>query len=273
MIDTFKIKQDIVECCRRVYHKGYVAANDGNLSVRADANRIICTPTGRSKGFLRVEELVEIDLEGHVIEGDLRPSTEILMHLAVYRSRPDTHAVVHAHPVYATGFATAQIPLDKCVTAEIITTLGSIPLARYGTPSTSELSDAVVDALQNADACLMANHGVVTCGKDIYDAYYKLERVEHYAQIIFVAKLLGGEKILEPKDVKKLEAIRSTYGTQDARNPGCIPCNENCVGEDCSLFEKRQLTMKDEETILDRALHNGSLKDVIRQVIHEKYTS
>ncbi|MBX7152259.1 class II aldolase/adducin family protein [bacterium] len=268
MTDELQIKQDILECGRRLYDKRMVAANDGNISVRLSDNEIIATPTGRSKGFMLVDELVKIDLQGRVIEGSHRPSTEILMHLAIYNARPDAKAVVHAHPVYATGFATANLPLDQCVAAEIVTTLGSIPLARYGTPSTHELSDAVVDVMKTADACLMANHGVVTCGKNIFDAYYKLERVEHYANIIFVARMLGGEKILTREDVVKLDAIRSTYGTQTDINPGCRVCEDSCVGNDCSCYEKKDETVM--RSLLQAVINPASgEEDLIRSVIEK----
>jgi len=243
------IRRDIIECCRRIYQKGYVAANDGNLSVRVAPDRIICTPRGRNKGSLGVDDLVEIDSHGHVLEGNSQPSTEMPMHLAIYAARHDATAVVHAHPIYATGFATAGQDLSGCVAPEIVTTLGSIPLARYGTPSTDELPRAVVEQMRVADACLMANHGVVTCGKDVFDAYYKLERVEHYAHILFVSRILGGEQRLTREQVDRLDDIRQTYGTQDVPNPGCTACGEECLGPACSLYEKRE-TSDDMEHIV-----------------------
>jgi L-fuculose-phosphate aldolase len=239
------IRRDIVDCCRRVYQKGYVASNDGNLSVRVGPDHVICTPRGRNKGSLQPDDLVDINMQGIVLNGNGLPSTEIPMHLAIYNTRNDAAAVVHAHPIYATGFATSGMDLSGCVAPEIITTLGSIPLAAYGTPSTEELPRTVVDVMQNADACLMANHGVVTCGKDIFDAYYKLERVEHYAHILFVSRMLGGERLLTREQVGKLDNIRQTYGTQNAPNPGCIACGEECLGPSCSLYEKKQAMADD----------------------------
>lgn len=273
MTEELRIKQDILECGRRLYDKGMVAANDGNISVRLNDNEILSTPTGRSKGFMQIDELVKIDWQGRIIEGSHRPSTEMLMHLAIYQARPDVQAVVHAHPVYATGFATANLALDQCVAAEIITTIGSIPLARYGTPSTHELSDAVVEVMKNADACLMTNHGVVTCGKNVFDAYYKLERVEHYAHIIFVSRLLGGEKLLTRADVEKLNAIRSTYGTQSDANPGCRVCEDSCVGSDCSCYEKKDdAAMRSllQDALSDHTDENNLIRSVIEKIIRER---
>lgn len=230
------IKKELVDCCQRVYAKGYVAANDGNLSVRLDTGAILATPTGMSKGSVTEADLVVVDREGRVVEGTRSPSTELQMHRRIYDIRPDVMAVVHAHPVYATGFATANIPLDRCVLAEIVTTLGSVPLASYGTPSTSELPDSISEVLRTANACLLANHGVVTCGNDIFDAYYKMERVEHYAHIIFIARMLGGEKTLTATQVHRLRGLRSTYGTESSPDPGCTVCDKDCVGDDCTSY-------------------------------------
>lgn len=260
MNEEFQIRLDIVECGRRIYARNYVASNDGNISVRV-GDRIIATPTGISKGFMRAEDMVVLDMQGRVIEGACKPSTEIKMHLAIYEERKDVNSVVHAHPVHATGFATAQIELKDCVLAEIVTTLGSIPLAPYATPSTTELPDSVRPIIRHADACLLANHGVVTCGRDVYDAYYKLERVEHYAHILFVAKSLGGAKILSPQQVHKLETIRATYGTSDAHNPGCIACHGACIGSDCTLYETQQR---------DQSASDLHVEETVRAIISAK---
>jgi L-fuculose-phosphate aldolase len=224
-----QIRQQLVEIGRRMYEKSFVAANDGNLSFRLPDGQIITTPTGVSKGFMSPEQMVVVDIDGNVSSGG-KPSTELLMHLFFYREREDVRAVVHAHPIYATGFATSGLSFDQCVSPEIIATLGSIPLAKYGTPSTNELPETLRPFVHSHDAILLANHGVVTVGKDLYEAYYKLERIEHYAHIIFVARLLGGERPLSKEDVEKLQTTRATYG-QTGLNPGCV------IGEDASSDE------------------------------------
>lgn len=239
-MNEFQTRENVIECGRRLYNKGFVAANDGNISVKISNHEILATPTGQSKGFLRTDDLVTLDIAGHVVGGGNKPSTEIQMHLAVYEERSEIRAVVHAHPPYATGFATANIPMDSCVLAEIVTTLGSIPIAPYATPSTMELADSIRNYIQHSDAVLLANHGVVTCGKDVFDAYYKMERVEHYAHILFVAKMLGGERVLGREEVEKLWQIRSTYGTLGNVSPGCITCGGDCIGGDCSLYERKK---------------------------------
>jgi len=225
------LRQTILDIGRRMYDKNFVAANDGNISVRLDNARILATPTGISKGFMTSEELVITDMKGNCLSPG-RPSSELPMHLFILNERPDVNAVVHAHPPYATGFATAGIALDKCVLAEVIVTIGSVPLAAYGTPSTQELPDSLKPYIHSHDAFLMANHGVVTVGKDLLDAYFKLERVEHSAKIIYLAKVLGGETILPAEAVKKLYDIRETYGIE-ALNPGCYACHDECIGDAC----------------------------------------
>ena len=232
-----QVRQQLVELGRRMYEKSFVAANDGNLSYRLSDDHIITTPTGVSKGFMSPEQMVVVDMDGNVLSGG-KPSTELLMHLFFYRERPDVRAVVHAHPIYATGFATAGLSFEQCVSPEIIATLGSIPLAKYGTPSTKELPETLRPYVYTCDAFLLANHGVVTVGKDIDDAYNKLERIEHYAHIIFVARLLGGERPLSKEDVEKLQAIRATYG-QTGLNPGCAICEDECIGEGCLNYAEK----------------------------------
>src|SRR5262245_45444481 len=153
-----QLRADIVEVGRRLWERGYVASNDGNISVRLDATRLITTPAGVSKGFMTAEMMVVTDFDGNKIAGDRKASSELKMHLQVYRDRPDANAVVHAHPPTATGFAVAGIPLDRAVLAEVVTTLGSIPIAEYATPSTDELPAACSKYLKAHDGLLLANH-------------------------------------------------------------------------------------------------------------------
>lgn len=206
------LRHDIVEIGRRLYARGYVASNDGNISVRLDASRLLMTPAGVSKGFMTPDMMVVTDFEGRALEGAGRPSTEIQMHLAAYRERPDVHAVVHAHPPLATGFAVAGIALDRAVLAEVVTTLGSIPIAEYGTPSTKELPAAVEKFVRAHDGMLLANHGALALGRDLFSAYYKMETIEHAAHITLVARLLGREHLLSRDEVKRLQALRGNYG-------------------------------------------------------------
>src|SRR3954451_16475142 len=207
-----ELRDGIVEVGRRLYARGYVASNDGNISVRLDDARILTTPKSVSKGFMTPAMMVVTDLAGKKLSGERDPSSELLMHLEVYRNRPDVRAVVHSHPPLSTGFAVAGIPLDRAVLAEVVTTLGSIPIAAYGTPSTRELADAVAPYVKAHDGLLLANHGALALGADLFAAYYKMETIEHFANISFVARMLGGERLLSQEEVVRLQGLRGRYG-------------------------------------------------------------
>src|SRR5438093_12171347 len=206
------LRADIVEVGRRMYARGYTASNDGNISVRLGTDRLLMTPKSVCKGFMTPDMLCITDLEGRKLQGDRDPSAEMLMHLECYRQRPDVHAVVHAHPPTATGFAVAGIPLDRPVLAEVLTTLGSIPIAAYATPSTRELPEAVRKYIRAHDGMLLANHGALTVGGDLYSAYFKMETVEHFAKISLVARLLGRENLISREEVMRLQELRGSYG-------------------------------------------------------------
>jgi L-fuculose-phosphate aldolase len=209
-----QLRADIVEVGRRLWLRGFVASNDGNISVRLTPDRLLMTPASVSKGFMAPDMLVITDLNGALISGapGRKPSSETLMHLVAYRARPDVGAVVHAHPPLSTGFAVAGIPLDRAVLAEVVTTLGSIPIADYATPSTSHLADAVEPYVRTHDGMLLANHGALALGKDLFAAYYKMETIEHFAQISLVARQLGRENLLSREEVGRLQDLRGRYG-------------------------------------------------------------
>lgn len=216
-----ELRADIVEVGRRLYARGYTASNDGNISVRLGPDRLLMTPKSVCKGFMTPEMMCITDLAGQKVAGDRDPSSEALMHLEVYRQRPDVQAVVHAHPPTATGFAVAGIPLDRAVLAEVLTTLGSIPIAEYATPSTRELPEAVRRYIKAHDGMLLANHGALTVGADLFAAYYKMETVEHFAKISLVARLLGRENLLARDEVVRLQELRGSYGIK-APAPICM---------------------------------------------------
>ena len=220
------LRADICEVGRRMYARGYTASNDGNISVRVGDDQLLMTPKGVCKGFMTPDMMCLTDLGGRKIAGDRDPSSEMLMHLEVYRQRPDVRAVVHAHPPTATGFAVAGIPLTRAVLAEVLTTLGSIPIAEYATPSTSELPAAVAQYIKAHDGMLLANHGALTVGADLFSAYFKMETIEHFAKISLVARLLGRENVLAREEVERLQQLRGTYGIQ-APAPICPPGKED----------------------------------------------
>jgi L-fuculose-phosphate aldolase len=206
------LKKEIIEIGKRVYARGYVASNDGNISARINKKHILITPTGISKGFMKMSDLIVVDMNGKVISGKKKPSSEIQMHLHIYKERTDVNSVCHLHPPYATGFAVAGIPLDQFILQEVIITLGTIPLVPYGTTGTEELYKPLLPVLQNYDAFLLANHGALTVGTDVFNAYYKMETLEHVAQIVFIAKQLGNLNILSAEQVQKLTALREKFG-------------------------------------------------------------
>ena len=207
-----QLRADIVEVGRRMYARGYTASNDGNISVRLDPARLLMTPKNVCKGFMDPGMMCITDLDGKKLAGERDPSSEMQMHLEVYRQRPDVQAVVHAHPPIATAFAVAGIPLDRAVLAEVVTTLGSVPIADYATPSTKELPQAVSKYIKAHDGMLLANHGALTVGTDLFSAYFKMETIEHFAHISFMARMLGGERLLSKEEVLRLQGLRGMYG-------------------------------------------------------------
>lgn len=214
MVNEYEIKKQICEIGKRIYDKGMVASNDGNISVKISENEFLCTPTGVSKGFMTPEFICKVDSNGNVIHANegFKPSSEIKMHIRVYKERPDVNAVVHAHPLYATSFAIAGIPLTEPIMPEAVIALGSVPIAEYGTPSTEEIPDAVSKYLQHYDAVLLANHGALSFSDSLLNAYHKMESVEFYAQLMYQSKMLGGPKILTDAQVERLYEIRRQFG-------------------------------------------------------------
>ncbi len=227
---------DIVEVGRRLWVQGFVASNDGNISVRLGPDRLLTTPKSVSKGFMTPDMLVVTDMDGTKVHGQRDASSELKMHLEVYRQRPDIGAVVHAHPATATGFAVAGIPLTRAVLAEVITTLGGIPIADYATPSTAELPAAIREYIKAHDGLLLANHGALAVAADLFTAYHRMETIEHFAKISLVARQLGREHLLSRDEVARLQGLRGMYGIS---SPAPI-CADPAGGEaaiDCQVVE------------------------------------
>jgi L-fuculose-phosphate aldolase len=222
-------RKEIVRLGRLLHQSGLVAATDGNLSVRLDDERILVTPTGMSKGAMRPSDMVVVDPEGRRLSGTRNVSSEIGMHLLIYRLRDDINAIVHAHPPTATGFAACGIALTQPLVCEVVIGLGCIPLARYGTPGTSELTDALEPLVPQYDAILMSNHGVVTYGEDLERAFMKMETVEHFAKIALVSRMIGREQPLNDEEVQKLIAVRSKYA--GARSAAPMPVHSTGRGK------------------------------------------
>lgn len=210
MKSELEIKQEMCEIGRRVYNRGMVAANDGNFSVKLSDDEYLCTPTGVSKGFMTPEYICKVNAKGEVLEANegFRPSSEVKMHMRIYARRPDVNAVVHAHPMYATSFAIAGKPLMDPIMPEAVISLGGVPLAKYGTPSTMEIPDSIEGFLDEYDAVLLENHGALTYSDTLMNAYYKMESVEFYARLMYQARMLGGAQVIPPEKVEELYQIR-----------------------------------------------------------------
>jgi L-fuculose-phosphate aldolase len=204
-----KYRREICKVGRWMYRQGFVVASEGNLSVKLDAYRVLVTPAGVCKGRLLPHELIVTDLQGSVVAGSGQPSSELQMHLLCYRLRPLVRAVCHAHPPTATGFAATGRALEEAVLPEVVSVLGKIPLAPYGTPGTRELCAGLEPLVPSYDAILLENHGVVTCGEDLVTAYQHMETVEHFARVMLVAESLGGARLLTHSQIQKLKASRT----------------------------------------------------------------
>lgn len=222
-----QIKEQMCDVCHKMWQLGWVAANDGNVTVKLEDNTFFATPTGISKSFITPEKIVKIDKDGNVLEGleGYRPSSEIKMHLRCYTEREDVGAVVHAHPPVATGYAVAHKSLDSYNMIETVIALGSIPVTPYGTPSTYEVPDAIAPYLGEHDAVLLMNHGALTVGADLITAYYRMETLELFAKINLTATLLGGAKEISRDNIDRLISMREGYGVT-GKHPGYKKYND-----------------------------------------------
>lgn len=204
---TSIIRREIIRICRRLDDLGFVPATDGNVSARLPSERIIVTPSLLPKGDLRPSQLLTVDLQGRVISGQGRPSSELKMHLEVYRRRPDIRAVVHAHPPAATAFAVCRKALDKPVLPEAVVLLGPVPLAAYATPSTDQVPASIARLVENNHAILLANHGALTYGQNLQEALERMERLEHLARVMLLAHLIGRPQPLNLRQMKELKKL------------------------------------------------------------------
>ncbi len=232
-VNEKEIKEMMCDIGRRIYSRNMVAANDGNFSVKLNDHEFLCTPTGVSKGFMTEEFICRVDENGNLLEANegFRPSSEIKMHMRVYAKRPDVGAVVHAHPNFATSFAIAGQPLNKPIMPEAVITLGCVPLTPYGTPSTTEIPDAIEPYLNDFDAVLLENHGALTWSGDLMSAYMKMESLEFYAELLYKSKMIGEPVEFTKEQIAKLAGIRQNMGMKgkypaDRKGENCYKCKE-----------------------------------------------
>ena len=211
--------RDIIEVGRRMYQKGFANANDGNISVRVSKDTVWATPTGVSKGFMTPDMLVLLDLDGNVLHGKSKPSSEIKMHLAVYKNSQDARAVTHAHPPIATTFAAAGIPLDKALLQETVVLLGVIPLAQYALPGSDALAQSIVPFVQDYNGALLEHHGAVSWGKDAMQAFFRLESIEYTAMVTMYSRMMGITRPLMEEQIDELMALRPAWGVTGGGRP------------------------------------------------------
>jgi L-fuculose-phosphate aldolase len=242
-MDELQARKLIIEVGKLLYERSYVVSSDGNVSIRLDENRILATPTMTSKGRMSEEELALTDLDGKPLN-DKKASSELAMHLLIYKMRPDINAVCHAHPPHGTAFAVAGLAIDQPILSEVILTLGCVPLTGYGTPSTNELTESMKPFVEHHNALLMANHGAVAYGEDLWQAFDRLETLEHTARIAILAKTLGGANDLPKGAIEKLINIREKAGylTEAARCQSCGYLEETGIGCEHNETSKFQIS-------------------------------
>lgn len=221
-LSDYEAKKQIIEIGKRMYDKGFVASNDGNISCRVGPNTIWTTPTGVSKGFMTPDMLVKMNFDGKVLMGKLKPSSEVKMHLRVYNENPDVMAVTHAHPPVATSFAIAGISLDRAILPEAVVNLGSVPIAHYATPGSQDVPDSIAPYCNTHNAVLLANHGALSWGKDLTEAYHRLESLEYYATVLmYTGRIIGRANELSCSQVNELIDIREKLGITSGGTPPC----------------------------------------------------
>ncbi len=218
MTNIHRVKQDICEIGRRIYNKGFAAANDGNITVRVGDNEVLCTPTMHSKGFLKPDDISTVDMEGNQIAGRKKRSSEALLHLEIYRQRPELKSVVHCHPPHATAFAVAREPIPQCVLPEVEIFLGDVPITQYETPGSQQFADTIIPFVKNSNVIILANHGTVSYGEDVERAYWWTEILDAYCRILMLSKNLGGVNFFTQEKETELLELKQKWGFNDPRN-------------------------------------------------------
>ena len=237
-MNEYKHKEQICEIGRRLYNRGFAAANDGNITVRLNDKELLCTPTMVSKGFMKPDDICKVDYEGKQLAGSRRRTSEVLLHLAVYRNRPDVNAVVHCHPPHATAFAVAHEPIPKCVLPEVEVFLGEVPIAKYATPGDQRLPNTIVPYVKDCNTILLANHGTVSFGPTLENAYFNTEIIDAYCRILLLSKMLGRVNYFGEQETRDLLAFKKRLNLDDVRfrNEDCSMCGPSTFDESYDSF-------------------------------------
>lgn len=249
MVNEYKLKEQICEIGRRLYNRGFAAANDGNITVRLNDKELLCTPTMVSKGFMKPDDICKVDMEGKQLAGSRRRTSEVLLHLAVYRNRPDVNAVVHCHPPHATAFAVAHEPIPKCVLPEVEVFLGEVPIAKYATPGDQRLPETIVPYVKDCNTILLANHGTVSFGPELENAYFNTEIIDAYCRILILSKMLGRVNYFGDQETRELLEFKKRLNLDDVRfrdEAHCTLCGPSSFDEDYSDFVPQPLAFQPE---------------------------
>ena len=231
MENAHKIKQDICEIGRRIYNKGFAAANDGNITVRLNDNEVLCTPTMHSKGFLKPDDISTIDMQGEQTAGRKKRSSEALLHLEIYRQRPDVKSVVHCHPPHATAFAVAREPIPQCILPEVEIFLGDVPIAKYETPGSQAFAETILPYVDRTNVIILANHGTVSFGENVERAYWWTEILDAYCRILMLAKSLGKINHFTETKERELLELKGHWGFDDPRNTDSYKDCDICAND------------------------------------------
>src|SRR5438270_3745749 len=248
-INEQQLKELICETGRRLYNKGFAAANDGNISIRLNDKEILCSPTMVSKGFMKPEDLCKVDYSGNQLGGSRKRSSEILLHLAIYKHRPDVQAVVHCHPPHATAFAVAHEPIPKCVLPEVEVFLGEVPIAVYETPGGQKFAETIVPYLKDCNTILLANHGTVTFGPTLEKAYWNSEIIDAYCNILILSKQLGRVNYFSEGQTRELLEFKKKLGYDDPRLrlENCDMCGNSVFDRGYSEFVPKPVAFAKED--------------------------
>jgi L-fuculose-phosphate aldolase len=259
-MNEYKLKEHICEIGRRVYARGFAAANDGNISIRLNDKEVLCTPTMVCKGFLKCEDMCVVDYEGKQLRGTRKRSSEILLHLAVYKHNPAVQAVVHCHPPHATAFAVAGEPIPKCVLPEVDVFLGEVPIAVYETPGTQKFAETIVPFVKKCNTIILANHGTVSFGPDLEKAYWNSEIIDAYCRILILARQLGRVNYFTDQQTKELLDLKKRLGYDDPRfgkTESCDLCGNNIIQRGYRDYEPQPEAFQRDEIQSCTAAGNG----------------